>query len=138
MILLDASAIIFLMEGTADTQAAVRTALHESFSEPPPPLAVSALSRLECRVRPLRDDNQALLEQYDAFFNAPGLQTIALDALVIDKATELRARHRLRTPDALQAASLLTHAPHGTLITGDGDFLKVPGLHVRHVITPRP
>ncbi|QIT55849.1 type II toxin-antitoxin system VapC family toxin [Aquisalimonas sp. 2447] len=72
-------------------------------------------------------------------FNAPGLQTIALDALVIDKATELRARHRLRTPDALQAASLLTHAPDGTLVTGDGDFLKVPGLHVRHIIiTPRP
>ena len=38
----------------------------------------------------------------------------------------------------IPAASLLTHAPHGTLITGDGDFLKVPGLHVRHVITPRP
>lgn len=127
------SAIIFLLEGTADTQAAVRTALRELFTEPPLPLAASALSRLECRVRPLRDSNEVLLKRYDAFFDAPGLQTVALDTQVIDKALALRAHHRLRTPDALQAASLLAHAPNGTLVTGDGDFSRILGLNVRQI-----
>ena len=104
MILLDASAIIFLMEGTADTQAAVRTALHESFSEPPPPLAVSALSRLECRVRPLRDDNQPLLGQYDAFLKPPTTHSLTgiESRNPITHAAAMAVGHRLESVTGLR------------------------------------
>lgn len=132
MIFLDASAIIYLFEGDAEAQAAVRRTLTELHTpEPSPPLAVSALSRLECRIRPLREGNTALLERYDAFFMDPGLEVITLDTPVIDRAAELRADQRLRTPDALQAASLLVANDRGHFVTGDMDFAAVPGLRVR-------
>lgn len=134
MVFLDASAIIYLLEGDAPASGAVREAL-ASLRTPPqaPRLAVSALSRLACRVRPLRDADHALLERYDAFFSDPGLAVIALDAAVIDRATDLRAQCGLRTPGALQAACLLTHDEHGDFVTGDGDFANVPGLRVHQI-----
>lgn len=138
MVFLDASAIIYLLEGDAAAQAAVRETL-ASLRTPRPssPLAVSALSRLECRVRPLRDGDQALLERYDTFFADPGLVVIALDTAVLDRAAELRAHVRLRTPDALQAASLLVADEHGHFVTGDADFTAVPGLRV-HAVRSHP
>ena len=135
MVFLDASAIIYLLEGDATVQAAVRDTLDtlRSAAAETPLLAVSALSRLECRVRPLRDGDQALIDRYDAFFADPGLAVIALDEAVLDRAAELRARCRLRTPDALQAASLLVADADGAFVTGDADVMAVPGLQVHTV-----
>ncbi|MFO7809123.1 type II toxin-antitoxin system VapC family toxin [Thioalkalivibrio sp.] len=131
---LDASAIIYLLEGDPGTREAVRHVLRDlKRGEGAPELAVSALSRLECRVRPLRESNAQALEQLDAFLGDPGLSVIALDAAVLDKATELRAHHGLRTPDAIQAACLLAVDPEGAFVTGDGDFAKVPGLRVHRI-----
>lgn len=138
MVFLDASAIIYLLEGDAAAQAAVRETL-AGLRTPrrSPPVAVSALSRLECRVRPLREADQALVERYDAFFADPGLVVIALDGPVLDRATELRAHYRLRTPDALQAASLLMADEDGDFVTGDDDFAAVSGLRV-HAVRAHP
>ncbi|WP_018865179.1 PIN domain-containing protein [Thioalkalivibrio sp. ARh3] len=131
---LDASAIIYLLEGDTRTRESVRQVLRNlEQSDGPPALAVSALSRLECRVRPLRESNTRVLEQLDVFFGDPGLSVVALDTAVLDKATELRAHHGLRTPDAIQAASLLAADPEGAFVTGDGDFEKVPGLRVHRI-----
>ena len=135
MVFLDASAIIYLLEGDATVQTGVRdtlSALRPAGGETPA-LAVSALSRLECRGRPLRDGDQALIDRYDAFFADPGLVVIALDEAVLDRAAELRARCRLRTPDALQAASLLVADADGAFVTGDADFMAVPDLQVHPV-----
>ncbi|ADC72062.1 PilT protein domain protein [Thioalkalivibrio sp. K90mix] len=131
---LDASAIIYLLEGDARTRSAVRQVLKDlGRRDATPTLAVSALSRLECRERPLRESDTQALEQLDTFFTDPGLSVIALDTVVLDKATELRAHHGLRTPDAIQAASLLAVNPDGAFVTGDGDFEKIPGLRVHRI-----
>lgn len=134
MVFLDASAIIYLFEGNAAAVRAVQgvlSELHSSAKESA--LGVSALSRLECRIGPLRTGNQALLERYDTFFADPGLVVVPLENDVIDLATDLRARHSLRTPDALQAASLLSRSDAGVFVTGDDDFQRVPGLNVRRI-----
>lgn len=131
---LDASAIIYLMEGDDSTRTAVRETLAKlRAQEYSPLLGVSALSRLECRVRPLRENDAALLESYDRFFSDPGLIVIALDVDVLDRAAELRAKYGLRTPDALQAASLLATDGLGHFVTGDNDFNAVAGLQVHQV-----
>jgi predicted nucleic acid-binding protein len=70
---------------------------------------ISDLTRMECRVRPLRWGDVALLAAYDAFFAAPGLEVIGLTAAVCDKATELRAAHNFKTPDALHLAAAIVH-----------------------------
>lgn len=132
---LDASAVIYLLEGDAPTRQAVRQVLRtlEREAGEAPMLIVSALSRLECRVRPLREANAPALERLDAFFDDPGLSVIAVDEAVLDKATELRAHHGLRTPDAIQAASLLTVDPEGVFVTGDGDFKRIQDLRVERI-----
>ena len=132
---LDASAVIYLLEGDAPTRQAVRQVLRslEREAGEAPMLIVSALSRLECRVRPLREANAPALERLDAFFDDPGLSVIAVDEAVLDKATELRAHHGLRTPDAIQAASLLTVDPEGVFVTGEGDFKRIQDLRVERI-----
>jgi predicted nucleic acid-binding protein len=76
-------------------------------------VAVSDLSRLECRVRPLRDGQHETLALYDAFFSADDLTIVPLSPKILDLATSIRARTKLRTPDALQAACCLVpvHLP---------------------------
>lgn len=71
-------------------------------------LFVSHLVRLECRVLPLREGNLELLAQFDKFFAQPEVVTVPLDARVFNLATELRAQHRLKTPDALHLAAAIS------------------------------
>jgi uncharacterized protein len=88
------------------------------------------LSWLECRVKPLREGDSAVLEHYRVFFSRPGLRIVALDLQVIDRAASIRAAHRLKTPDALQAASAMTFEEETVFVTGDASFDTVPGLRV--------
>ena len=70
-------------------------------------LYTSHLGRLECRVLPLREGNLGLLQQFDNFFAQPEVVTAPLDARVFNLATELRAQHHLKTPDALHLATAI-------------------------------
>jgi hypothetical protein len=69
-------------------------------------MAVSDLSRLECRVRPLRDGQHDLLARYYAFFSADDLTIIPLSPKIVDLATSIRARTGLRTPECLAGGLL--------------------------------
>jgi predicted nucleic acid-binding protein len=93
-------------------------------------LAISALSRLEARVLPMRHGDRELLMAFDDFFARPELIVVPLSGAVIDLATDVRARSRLRTPDALQAASCLALSQPARFITGDAGFCREPALDV--------
>src|SRR5207249_11609621 len=60
---------------------------------------ISDLTRLECRVGPLRSGDAVLLGSYDRFFAAHGVDVAGLTAAVCDRAAELRARYGFKTPD---------------------------------------
>ena len=79
-------------------------------------------------MKPLRDHDQALVDEYRAFFDAKQLSVIELTAPVIECATALRAEHGLKTLDALQAASALELAGDVLFLANDRRFEKVPGL----------
>ena len=68
---------------------------------------ISALVRLECLVQPMAKADSERLHRTHSF-----LQLFPV------LATELRARHRLRTPDALHLATALRHGCT-SLITND-------------------
>ena len=70
---------------------------------------ISDLSRMECRVGPLRSGDMTLISEYDAFFAAPGIEVVGLTAAVCDRAAELRARYGFKTPDALHLAAAIVH-----------------------------
>lgn len=128
---LDASALIYLLDGQPVVAGRVRRALaalrasHGNLR-----LAVSRLSLLECRVGPLREGAVERLAIFDDFFARPDLVLVELDRQVIELATAIRARHGTRTPDALQAASCLQLGPSHRMFTGDRAFRRVAGLEV--------
>jgi len=77
-------------------------------SAPDTVLVASDLTRLECRVKPLRDGNTELLKEYDTFFERAVAEIVALSREVIDRATEIRAQYEFKTPDAIHLAVALT------------------------------
>lgn len=127
---LDACALIYRYEGVAPFRNAAQELMAQlCAAQPNVELVVSRLSVLECRVKPLREGHAGLLKRYDDFFAAVNI--VELSAEVVDAATQLRARHGLRTPDALQAASALVIPGSPIFVTADAAFAKVPGLDVR-------
>lgn len=103
---LDSCIVIYLIQAPPETRRVVREALRPADREPPL-LHVSALTRLECRVHPLRNGAAELLTAFDRFFTSRDLRRCRLTGAVFDLATELRAVHRLKTPDALHLAAAL-------------------------------
>jgi len=69
---------------------------------------VTDLTRLECRVLPLRQSDRDLLNMYDRFFKRSDVTRIPLASKVFDLATELRANYPLKTPDALHLAAAIS------------------------------
>ena len=131
---LDANIIIYRIEAVEPFNQQVFTIVQELVAlHPHAGFAVSRLSMMECLVKPLRDQNNADVERYRGFFASSGLQIVEVSSLVLETATLLRARHCLRTPDAIQAASAMSIKGPVTFLTGDKQFAKVPGLNVRLV-----
>jgi uncharacterized protein len=71
-------------------------------------LVVTDLTRMECRMQPLREGDQQALSLFDGFFARPDVESLYLSRVVFDLATELCAQHRLKTPDALHLAAAIT------------------------------
>jgi len=129
---LDANVIIYLVEGTQALQGRVAKALGK-YRTRADPVAVSRLSWLECRVRPLREKNKPVLVAYESFFAARDLVIVELSAPVIEAAAQLRAVLNFSTPDALQAASALQIAGPVRFFSNDRRLAKIPGLTVESV-----
>ena len=129
---LDASALIYLLEGEAPWGSAVKQVLQDlAGGQPQLAIAVSRLSVLECRVGPLRRGDQDSLERFESFFAQSDLLWRELCPAVVDLATTLRANYGLRTPDALQAACCLEVGQDTVMISGDADFERIAGLNLR-------
>jgi predicted nucleic acid-binding protein len=72
----------------------------------------------------------ALAEQYrDLLTGSEGLEIRPLTPAVAETAADLRARHNLRTADAIIAATAIQHGCQA-LVTNDERLQRVPGLRV--------
>ena len=124
----DANVIIRLIEGDAAARAPFEARLLPlrgagRF------LLTSQLSRLECRTKPRRVGDAALLLLYDAFFSSIEVDVVPLTIAVVDKATELRATLNLKTPDALHLATAVVSGAT-TFLTGDKALARCTALAV--------
>jgi predicted nucleic acid-binding protein len=68
-------------------------------------VAVSDLTRMECRVKPMRLGNATALGLFDGFFVQPDVRLVPLTTAVFDKATQIRAAFPFKTVDALHLAA---------------------------------
>ncbi|MBK6536177.1 MAG: type II toxin-antitoxin system VapC family toxin [Deltaproteobacteria bacterium] len=117
---LDACAIIYLVEAVDPFHAHVarRLQLHGAGGESD--VVTSLLSRLECRTRPLRDNDEKLIGRLVLSELSPG---------VIERATVLRARHGFKTPDALHLASAIEMGA-SVFLTGDRTLARCDEINV--------
>ena len=95
-------------------------------------LVFSDLTRLECRVQPIRTEDKDMLARYDAFFGLPDSERVALDPPVFDLATNLRASQGLKTPDALHLAAAL-HTGCDEFWTNDDRLIRAASGRIRNV-----
>jgi len=131
---LDACCFIYLLEGVPEWRSVVDARLRVLLAMPNVGLMTSRLALLECRAKPIRDGNLALLAQFDALFSAHRMTLLEVAPRVIERATDLRARYNFKTPDALHAATAL-EASVSLFLTGDAGFRRCTELPVE-VLTP--
>jgi len=126
-IALDTSIFIYQME--ANERYVALTDSVFSWVERAGHVAVtSTITMTELLVPSYRDSDEHGVDTfYGSLSTYPNLQWIAPDLEAADLAAKLRARYRLRAPDALQAATALRAHATG-LITNDPVFARIAEL----------
>jgi len=90
----------------------------------------STLTMTELLVHPYRESNEAMVNQYYGLLSLfPNLEWIATDLAIADTAARIRARHGLRTPDALQVATAIRTGA-SALLTNDSGIARVEETEV--------
>lgn len=90
----------------------------------------STITITECLVRPFEAGDITLLAKYRTVFkHFPNLAVVPPIHEVAEKAAELRAAYKIRTPDALQLAAALLNGA-SVFITNDGQLSKVAGIKI--------
>lgn len=67
--------------------------------------ALSDLTRLECRVKPLKLGALKTLADLDGFFTRPDIRFVPISTAVFDRATVIRAKHGFKLGDSLHLAA---------------------------------
>lgn len=126
-IYLDACCFIYLVEGEPEWRTVVEQRLRNL--DPLSKLITSQLTRLECRTKPMREGNRALLERYEALFAADRVAVLDVSEHVIDRATDLRARYGFKTPDAIHLATAIEFSA-AEFWTGDATLSRCTDIAV--------
>lgn len=132
LLYLDTCCIIYLIEATAPFHASVVRRVATQATIPDAALVTSRLARLECRTKPLREANTALLARYEAFLTAQRFRLAEISPAVIESATDLRARYGFKTPDAIHLATALVEKADAFL-TGDSQLRQCVEVRVELV-----
>jgi len=128
MIYADSNVLIRMVEGDATTRAPIEARL-SPLRGTGRFLLTSRLSRLECRVKPIRQNDWVLVSLYDAIFASSEVELLEISADVVEKATELRAKFNVKTPDALHLASAIL-AGATAFLTGDRNLIRCTDILV--------
>jgi len=93
-------------------------------------IVTSFVTLIEVLVHPLREGRPELAEEYrNILLQAPALTTIPLDEGIAEEAATLRARHNLRTPDAIQLATAIRSGA-SWFLTNDAGLADVSEISV--------
>lgn len=95
---------------------------------------ISALSSMllvtELLTKPLRDNNKSLANMYLAFLSTfPNLQLKSVSYSISLRAARIRAKHGLKTPDAIFLATAIEEGAE-VFVTNDLRLKKVGGIKV--------
>jgi predicted nucleic acid-binding protein len=127
LVLVDSAPIIYTLDG--NIKFAPRFArVFERHAAGELVLAVTTVTIAEVLTGPLAKNDEALAARYLAILNA--WRVVELSSEIAASAARLRARYRMKLPDAVQVASALAIGAD-FLLTHDNDFAKIKGLRVQ-------
>lgn len=125
----DASTIIYSVERVPPFRTTVVERIEQVEQTSNGAIITSRLSRLECRIKPLRDGSVRLLEQFDEFFRNPLVRLVDVNASIIEQVTELRAQYGFKTPDAIHLATAIGEGAD-RFLTGDESLRRCTEVEV--------
>jgi uncharacterized protein len=128
LIYLDSVIVIYAVEGAPAFQARARARIADMRAAGDRAVA-SDLTWLECRVKPLRLGDAALLADFDNFLAAPDVLRVALPTPVFERATVIRAQHNFKLGDALHLAAAVESGCH-IFLTYDLRLSRFPDITV--------
>lgn len=92
-------------------------------------IVTSEITLLETLVRPLRDRDSKLADTYNELLTGSEVFLIPISTDILRAAAELRAKHNLKTPDAIHAATAITSGCQH-LIANDNGFRRITTIDV--------
>lgn len=117
LVYLDSVICIYAVEGAPSFQARARgrlTAMRTAGDHP----AISDLTWLECRVKPIRLGDAAALADMEAFLTASDVVRVPMPTVVYEHACRIRAVHNFKLGDALHLAAAV-QSGCGLFLTND-------------------
>ena len=132
-VVVDSAPIIYLLED--NTEYAARFApFFERAEAGGQELVISTVTLAEVLTGPLRTGNERLAERYrNVLTTPPTWRLVELTAAIAHRAARIRARSRLRLPDAVQVATALETSSLG-VVAHDRDFSSLDALSERVVV----
>jgi predicted nucleic acid-binding protein len=124
---IDANIVIYRVE-QIEPYLSASTPLWEALDDGRCRVATSELTWLEVLVKPLRERNADIRAYFELVLFKSNLERYKIDLNVLERAADLRASYRLKTPDSIHAATaLLLNAV--SFVTNDKSFRNIPGLN---------
>lgn len=125
---LDSNIVIYMVEGnpTFAPRAVLRLAAAQLAGDS---FMISDLTRMECLVGPLKNNNAAVKASFQAFFTRSDVRVVSITAAVCDRAAHIRAAHNFKPLDALQLAAAVEHGA-SSFLTADARLGSFVGLTI--------
>jgi predicted nucleic acid-binding protein len=128
LIYLDSVFCIYAVEGAPSFQARARARLAAMRAAGDQP-AISDLTWLECRVKPIRLGDPVALADMEASLTASDVVRLSLPTSVYDRACRVRAIHNHRLADAMHLAASV-EGGCGVFLTNDRRLSGFPDVPV--------
>lgn len=124
----DAEVIVYSVEQNPQFAPAVETWLIAH----PCDLVSSELGRMECLIVPVRNNDAALIADFEDYFRTRVAELVPFTRAVYDRAVHIRATTRIKTPDALHLAAAV-ESGCDAFLTNDGRLTAFTGIRVERI-----
>lgn len=126
---LDTAPLIYFIEQNQAYLKVVR-AFFQAMSQGQFQVVTSTLTLTEVLIHPFRAKNVELAKQYrDILFDQDNLTTLPVSAEIAEFAAQLRATRNLRTPDAIQLATVIQGGAK-FFLTNDARLPAIPDIEI--------
>ncbi len=135
-LLLDTNAFIYFLDGE-ELYYDVLLSVFRRVAAGDLTVIVSAITEAELLVKPERDGNEAARERIEDLLSESGIYVVGVDRKIARRAAALRARARLKLPDAIIVATGLETGCEA-IVGNDGQWSKqdadIPFIRLDEVV----